>query len=145
MRLQEEKEEEELAVVEDEGRSAEDSDGEGSGGCGGGGGGGGPGKVEKESRRGHSPPRTETRSSVSRTREPIPVFALPSYRGWRPPLFRGVADGFPLHPSARTPAPSVPARLAPLPRIFRARRIPPRAMMREAGARSIGIRDRRSR
>lgn len=57
--------------------------------------------------------RTESRSSVSRTREPIPVFALPSYRGWRPPLFRGVAVAIPLSPCAAW--------------IFRALQIPPRA------------------
>lgn len=66
MRLQEEKEEEEVAVVEDEGRSAEDSDGGGGGG--GRGGGGGPGKVEKESRRGHSP-RVPRPGALSRVRE----------------------------------------------------------------------------
>lgn len=62
MRLQEEKEEE-VAVEEDEGRPAEDSDGGG-----GGGGGGGPGKVEKESRRGHSP-RVPRPGVLSRVRE----------------------------------------------------------------------------
>ncbi|KYN33413.1 hypothetical protein ALC56_12125, partial [Trachymyrmex septentrionalis] len=61
-RLLEEKEEEEVGGREEDerGRSAEDSDG--------GGGGGGPGKVEKESRRGHSP-RVPRPRVLSRVRE----------------------------------------------------------------------------
>lgn len=82
-------------------------------------------EVEKESHRGHSL-RTESRSSVSRTREPIPVFALPSYHGWRPPLSRGVAVAIPLFPW--------PAW------IFRALQIPPRA---SSGATVLFIGDRR--
>lgn len=59
--------------------------------------------------------------------------------------FQGRSRRLPLTLLHPYPFVVVPPRLAPLPRIFRARRIPPRAMMREAGARSTGIRDRRSR
>lgn len=65
----------------------------------------------------HSLTVPRVRTPLSRARgEPIPVFALPSYRGWRPPLSRGVAVAIP------PPPPSLCAA-----RIFRALQIPPRA------------------
>lgn len=55
----------------------------------------------------HSLTVPRVRTPLSRARgEPIPVFALPSYRGWRPPLSRGVAVAIPPSP----PPPSLPVR-----------------------------------
>lgn len=87
----------------DRGRE-KDRQGEGGQGCGGGG-----LRIEEEDGGGEGEgvtswtlsACTESRSSVSRTREPIRVLALPSYRGWRPPLSRGVAVAAPPLPVER--------------------------------------------